>query len=911
MWKKIVLGVVVALCVAAGIYWFTYIKEIKTPISSGINAIPLDAALIFESKQAPLAWNKLATSEMWQELIGTSTGNKLNHQVKYIDSLLKNTPSVAQLLINQSVFISAHSSGMNSFDFLFVYSLPNLSHRSTVNGFLKTVNNNTEPLSRLYDDVEINTIHPKHKDSLSFAFLQGILMMSTNQTLVEDAIRQLKSGTSFPQDKNFNKIISTAGKNVDGNFYVNYKKFPGFLNNFVAPPLHEETTGLTTFADYSGWDVTIKSNALLFSGFTQADDSSDNFLNLFSKQDPEEIEMTKIIPSKTAFLLFMGISDVKTFHRKYKTYLNYKLKLQEYERYTEEINKKYHVDIERSFLDWMKNEMALVITDPSSSTIADNSYAVLRTVGISDADNRLQALTDSVCKKNSEKKDTSHFGEYVLTRLNIPGILPHLFGWQFEKIKDTYFTTVDDYVIFANTIKALQNFIQDFEHNKTLEKDKNYRSFMENISAEASIYIYAAVPRLLGTSNHFLPEELSMDVQNQQERFRKFDKFGLQFSANKTLFYSNACISFNSLYGRELKPEWETDIDTSFQFQPYLVNNYRYGTTDVFIQDDTNKIYLVSNQGKIRWKRQLPSAIAGSVFQPVSSKNPKMQILFNTSTHLYKLDENGRDSKDFPIPFHAAATNSINMVHYEKNTDYRVFAAFNDKTIRCFNTSGKEISGFKYIKTDNPVTLPVQYFKVNTKDYICAIDVEGKIYITDRQGEMKIKLKERFPESARYLFVEEGPDNEHTYLITADSTGKVVKINLNDSKEQFRPNRFDLPVGFDYKDIDTDNQNEYIFQSGTELNIYDQQKKLIVNYKFKEPVSPHPLVLKLPDGSTRIGAVSPTGNLSYLFTSTGSPVTNFPVNGKIPFAIGDLSNENLLYLITGTTDNHLIAYPLE
>src|SRR3954462_11949266 len=372
MLKKILLGLTIVICIVAGVYWFTYMKEIKTPVSSGLNAIPLDAALIFESKQAVNAWGKLATSNLWQEFVGSATGNKLNHQIHYIDSLFRHAPAIAQLLINQSVFISAHNSGTSSFDFLFVYSLPNLSHQSTVTEFIKNINNNKEPNSRSYDDAEIKTIYPKNKDSLSFAFLNGILLMSTNEVLVEDAIRQLKSGISFSKDKNFNKVISTAGKNVDGNIYLNYRKFPSLLNNFISLPLQEDAKDLNGFADYSGWDVTIKPNALLFSGFTQANNSRNSFLNLFSKQDPQEIEVSKIIPSKTALLFFIGLSDVKAFHRKYKNYLNFKHRSQAYEQFTSEINKKYKVNIERSFLDWINKEMAFVITEPNSANMNDN-----------------------------------------------------------------------------------------------------------------------------------------------------------------------------------------------------------------------------------------------------------------------------------------------------------------------------------------------------------------------------------------------------------------------------------------------------------------------------------------------------------------------------------------------------------
>jgi hypothetical protein len=911
MWKKILLGITSIICIAAGIYWFTYIKEIKTPVSSGINAIPLDAALIFESKQSANAWIKLASGDMWKELLGTSTGTKLNLQIHYIDSLFKSTPAVGQLLVNQSVFISVHSSGPTSFDFLYVYSLPNLSHQSTVTGFIKSVNNNKAPATRSYDDVDINTIHPPHKDSLSFSFLNGILMMSTNQTLVEDAIRQLKSGVSFSKDRNFSKIISTAGKNVDGNIYINYKKFPNVLNTFVFPALQNETKSLSNFADYSGLDVTIKTNALLFSGFTQANDSSNSFLHLFATQDPQEIELTKIIPAKTAFLFFMGLSNIKTFHHDYKIYLNYKQESLQYEQYITEVNKKYHVNIERCFLDWIKNEMAIVITEPATATLSDNSYAVIRASNITDADNALNALTDSICKKNSEKKDTIHYGDYVITHLNLPQILPKLFGYPFEKIQENYFTTVDDYIVFANTATALQIFIHDFENNKTLEKDKRYRSFMENISGDANIYLYAAVPRLFGIAGTIVNEELANDINNHRDRLQKFDKFGIQFTVNKKLFYTAACISYNSMYGQELKPEWELKLDTSFHVRPFIVYNPRTKSNDIFIQDDSNNACLVNGKGKLNWKRELHEAIVGNAFQPPGSKTSKLQILFNTATQLYKLDENGRDCKGFPIKLKFSASNPINMVSYEKNNDYRILVAFADKTIHCFNPLGEEVSGFNVVKTDNPVTLPVQYFRVNGKDYLCVVDVEGKIYITDRHGEIRIKLKERFPQAAEHFSIDAGADNNHTYFVAADSTGKITKIALNDTKEQFRLQRFDLPVMMEYKDIDQDGIPEYIFQSQTELNIYNQQKNLVVDHKFKDIMLPVSLLITVPDGSIKVGAVSSVSNQLYLFNANGSSTANFPAKGKTPFTIAALTNEEILYLITGTSDNNLVAYPLE
>ena len=146
MWRKIFFGAFIIACIAGGIYWFTYTKEINTPISDGINAIPGNAAIIFESKQSKNTWKKLSqTNIMWEELIGTETFSKLNHQARYIDSLLKLNPVISTLPDNRSIFISAHVSGANTFDFLYVYSLPNLTYKSTLEDFVKKINEKTEP----------------------------------------------------------------------------------------------------------------------------------------------------------------------------------------------------------------------------------------------------------------------------------------------------------------------------------------------------------------------------------------------------------------------------------------------------------------------------------------------------------------------------------------------------------------------------------------------------------------------------------------------------------------------------------------------------------------------------------------------------------------------------------------------
>lgn len=912
MLKKILFGIFIAACLIAGVYWFTYTKEIRTPISEGINAIPSTAAIIFESKQSRNTWKKLSqTNIMWEELLGTETFGRLNLQTRYIDSILQINPQISQLLDDHSIFISAHPSS-NGFDFLFVYSLPNLTYQTGLEEFLEKINNNHVPNYLEYDDVKIGSIFPLNKDSLSFSFLQGTLIMSTKQMLVEDAIRQLKSNISLAKDKNFSKVLNTAGKKVDANIYVNYKSFPTILNQFIFPTFKNDISSLSDLANCSGWDVTVKPNALMLSGFTYSNDSTPtNYLNIFNKQKPQSIELTKIIPSKTALLMFYGLSNFKSFHRDYKNYLNAKQRLLGYNMFMDLLNKKYTINIERSMLDWMDNEMALVVTEPSSTDFSSNSFAVIHSNNIDDAMKTLNGLTDSINNKNKEKFDTIQFRNHIINYLNIPELLPNLLGWQFSKIKNNFFTSIDDYVVFGNDETALRNFITDFENNKTLSNDKNYIAFAENISTEANIYMYSSIARSTNIYSSFVTEEFAKNIEAKSDLFHKFEATGIQFSFNNKLFYSNIYLKYNPVVKQETTTLWESKLDTTVSTKPYLVINHNTKAKEVLIQDDANKIYLISNTGKIIWTKQLNEKLMSDVFQVDVLKNNKLQLLFNTRSAIYMYDRNGNDMKGFPVKLASPATNSISVIDYENNKDYRIFIACENKSIQCYKSNGEQVTGFKFDKTISPVYLPIQYFNVNNKDHLCIIDVKGKTYILDRQGEIRLKMKEQMPQGIRNFYIEPGKDYIKTFIISADTLGNVIKLSLSGEREKIKLQNFETSPYFAYTDLNNDKTKEYIFLTRTELKVFNSDKSLLFKYEFKSNITQSPQIFMFPDGTGKIGITSEASNELFIFNNNGSLYNGFPVSGKTQFSIGDLNNEGSYDLISGSSDNSIYVYQLQ
>jgi len=905
MYKKIIFGLFIAAFIGIGVYWFLYFKEVKTPISDGINYIPSDAAIIFESKQSQSTWKKLSqTNIMWEELLSAETFSELNKQGKYMDSLLLSTPSVAQLLNNQALYISAHPTKENNYQFLFVYSLPNLTYQSEIESLIKKINNNTVPTYKNYKSSQMATI-TSSSGNINLIFHNGTLLISKDQSLLESAISQYSDKKSILSNLHFKEVLNASGKNVDANIYINYKTFSNITSIYTHPELKNEMDWFSNMAEYSGWDVAIKPNSLMLNGFTYVNDSSKNYLSLFRKQKPQNIQVVNVIPSKTALMISYGISSYKLFID--DLYENNYTQKQE----TDAIYSKYHINFEEVLTTWFDNEMTLVITQPDTVGWNEHSLAYLHSIEIDRAIEDLNSIAENVRMTDTLKQDTLTYHGFFINKLSINNILPKVLGGLFSKIKNNYFTGIDNYVVFANSQQALISAINDFENNKTLGNDKNYKSFAENISAQSNFYLYSAMPKSSEYYKSFLNTQSAGDIQKNKELVRKFEAVAIQFSSGNKLFYSNAFIKYNPSYKKEVETIWETKLDTTISMQPFVLINHNTKAKDILVQDDANKLYLISNTGKIIWTKKLNEKIMSGVTQIDALKNNKLQLLFNTRSSIYLFDRNGNDMKGFPIKLNSDATNNVSVFDYDKNREYRIFIATEDKKINCYTTAGELVNGFKFDKTMDIVVSPIKFIEIDKKDHLFAIDIKGKIYCFNRQGELKIKLKDRMPQGIKDYYIEPGKDYSKTFLIAADTLGKVVKVNLKDEKENIEFSEFENSPHFILCDINNDKMKEFIFLTRKELKVFSQDKSLLFSYSFQTNSIYPPQCFKFNETETKIGVSINESNELFLFNSDGTLYNELPLKGKTLFEITDINNDENLHLVTGSADNSVYLYNLQ
>ena len=233
-----------------------------------------------------------------------------------------------------------------------------------------------------------------------------------------------------------------------------------------------------------------------------------------------------------------------------------------------------------------------------------------------------------------------------------------------------------------------------------------------------------------------------------------------------------------------ISEELNIKLDADLLNNPQLVINHLNKQKEIVVQDVKNKLYLISNTGKILWKRQLDGPVLGQIDQIDIYKNGRLQLAFTTPHKLYIIDRNGNDVSPFPGNFNDAITQPLSVFDYEKTKNYRLLIT-QGKNILMYDTSLKTVDGFNFKSANNTIISQPQHFRIGTKDYI-AFKTQNKLYFLDRTGNIRInpKTTSNFSNEAIYVYNDKFiTTSSEGNLITIDTRGNSVSQKLNLSEQ--------------------------------------------------------------------------------------------------------------------------------
>lgn len=912
MKKRISVLIVVVFLMLGIIYEFMHLRKQEVAVNTAITAIPIDASFVFESRKNYPLWKSISQTNLaWKDLLNTDAVNDLSHSIQYVDSLVGADPRVHSILENQAVFISAHKNGMEHFDYLFICSIPNAGDEAGLHDYMEKLGAKGSITQSQYDGIIEYTLKQPGRSDFFYAVNKGIFIGSLKSELVQESLRQTESGISLMSNASFVKVLNASSGQPMAQLFINYQSLYNVTEPFANKDVRSYLSSIQDFAQWTVLDISLEPDEVMMNGFTTPDSTGAQFLSLFNHQSAQATHIPTIVPANTSLMNCFEISNAKTFLKDYREYLGLHRRSARHNEWVEQIEKTYGINVEKKFYHWLDNEMGLVITEPSDSTLLNDTYAILGTSDMKMALDDLEMLSDTIRGDEEKHFETYQYMNHSIHYIGLDNMLPNLLGGMFEPIKKTYYTDVKDFIVFANTAQALELFINKFEGGNTLAKDEYYQSFIkEHIENESTVYIYNNIALSPLLYQQYLDKPYAEAIKKHADIMHKLQAIGIQFNYMEGMYYTNVYFKRNAQYHKQAGALWQAQLDTMVALAPVWVDDFKIQTKSIFTQDKANNVYLISNNGHIQWKKELEERVMGHVYAVDALKNGKSQYLFNTKDDIYIVDKNGKNLYNYPVHLPSKATAPIAMFDYGEKRNYRILVPCADNKIRAYGISGKSLGDWKAPETEALVKCALQYVKADDKDYIIAVDVKGNVYAYDRKGKSRQDFKNKLPENISHFNIVEGKTASETYLFASDSTGEVYQLSLTDflTKTKYlkseRRNTYLVPV-----DLDGKGKTSLLFLTDYDVYAYSLDKTQLFHFSEHDSLKRNLLTFLYSDGKIRIGAVDAEKNKVYLWDSQGNMCNGFPLYGNTVFDIADMNGDGQLYLTTGT-GNSIYVYSM-
>jgi hypothetical protein len=929
MKRNLIVVVILLLVLAAGgIYFYFSGKEMPFQRDTSVyKGIPVSAPFFFEFSSAKAVnMSHPVIHELTEAGIGHSWFNFLSKT----DSLITNSDNLPKSLLNSSFILTYGFAGRNQLIPLIIRKAEGgTQHQMEV--FLNTM----YPPSafpyhhRDYGKHTITEISGKHSQGpIYYSFAGGLLLVSPNSIIIEQVIRQMATPGILknPYFREVNKRTGSQGIS----FFINHANLNGFFGNilnrnvterideFGSTVRYQPASQAAKFREYAGWSqlgFRFGNNVLNLNGISAADDSLNHFLPVFEGQQSVRFRAEEVLPQNTSFFCSFSFSDKKTFFERLEEFFAHSPQYYHREERMKRFDGGMRSNLRKAFQEMVRDEVIVATTaipvNPENKTV----YFIAHTSSRSGAEDQLKKLLSNYALRTGTDAEqlTSqfsvdgelHFPVYRFPYPSFPGLW---MGSPFSMVNARFVTFYDNFMVFSNTEQGLHEYLRNMVLGTTLAKNARYQQFRQQSSNRANMNVFIDVNKAYGLRTEIFPASLLKLMEDKEESIRRFGMLNWQVQRNKGFFHNALAISYLTDFGEEAHTAWQSVIGNNISVKPQLVVNHSDAASrEIIFQDSQNMLYHVSGTGRVRWSIKLQGPVMGEIHQIDYYQNGRLQYLFNTREKIYLIDRNGKNVAHFPVDLRSPATNGLNVFDYHNNRNYRYFVAGEDKKIYAYDQAGKIVSGWTFDKTEHEVTTPVQYFRVDGKDYIVFKD-KSKIYILDRQGDTRVSPTVRFNNSGNRLVLSLIGNPK---IIGTDTNGKVYYVYFDGKVEERKTSRFSENHFFAVDDLDGNGVLEFVFVDGSELTVIDEKGKKLFSRKLNNPVRYQPNIYTFSPNLKKIGVVDAITNRIYLFNPDGKQHEGFPLQGNSEFSIGKLSESaTSLSLIVGSEDGMLYNYSL-
>lgn len=555
--------------------------------------------------------------------------------------------------------------------------------------------------------------------------IDSVLVVSSSQQIIQDILNGKTEG-----DATFKKVFNLPSSN-DFTALLRGKK----------EAINDSTK--INFTSWSALDINFSSENFTATGISMATDTIPQLLNIFEGQIPQQNDVALLIPSDAKSALSFTFNDAESIQEKIRHYKGDTKPIQ---------TTGIFGSVSEAGIIELKQESAIFIKSIDALLTSD-------------------ALARFVTSKSS-------FREVEIKSFSEPKLFRETFSPIINSEKANYVFQLNNFFVFTESEISAQQIISDYQNNNTLKNTSYFENTIVDLSTASSLLVL----KLQGD----LSESLSLFFENENTfkkiSFEKFPLAALQFSydrnfAHVTLSCKEVGVNVKKS-SEKVSEKFNVKLENTILNAPKLVKT-KNGESKIVVQDITNKLYFISESGKILWSKNLDSAILGEVEEVSISGNK--HIAFTTKSAFYLLDRNGKDSKSFPIKFKDEVTQPLSVFDYDNNGNYR-FVVIQDKEVLMYDKNAKLVTGFGFKKAKSSIVQSPIHIRMGSKDYIVIAEENGSLNILSRIGKSRVSVSKKFNFSSIPI-----AEEDNTFVvITKENTkeritpdGKVSSLKLD------------------------------------------------------------------------------------------------------------------------------------
>lgn len=915
---------------AGGYFFLSKDKTIFVKETSMYKAVPVSAPVFVELnaiKSIPF------NNPLVKELISFEEDILFLTKVATMDSLIQNNKEIQNGLRNESLVLAFDFVGESNVFPVIICKASSRTKQKHFEKFLSLLYPSSQYSysERDYSTHSIKTIRSnQNKSSLHFCFSDGLFIASPKALLIEKCLRQLNN-QSITENIFFSEVNNTITSQSKISWYFNHQTFPELaslwlnansksnVNEFqetIRRSVKNNFNGFRNFAAWSELDLNLSEEEFILNGVSTADDSLNHFLSVFDGQHAVRFQADKLLPGNTSFFTSYSLSNKSLFFKNLEEYYSHSNTFYNREDRIKKIEKGFRVKFKKTFEGFVKDEIIVATTTIPVEVNKKSTLFVLTTDGSSELKKQFNDLMNTYAKRRKVEfsKLKSEFkaddeNSFIVYNFPYPSFPEIWLGKPFELVKARYAIFYKNNLVFSNTEQGLQNYLLNMVSESSLNKNARYSRFKDGMKNRANINSYINVNAVYRLKDEIFNSVTSKKLENYEASLRKFEALSWQIALENNIAQNSIYLSLNKAVKSNANTTWQASLGSNLVGKPQLLINHRdVNNKEIIVQDSEYNLNQINKDGIVNWSVPIEGIILSKIHQIDFLKNGRLQYLFNTKGKLYLIDRNGNNVSPFPIRFEAPATNGVSVFDYDRNRKYRFFVALENKKVVAYDNTGRVLSGWKFNKTDNLVSLPIQHFRIDKRDYIVFKD-KSKIYIQNRKGETRIDIDSDFENSINPLVLNR---NNIPKIITTDISGKVYYIYFDGKIEERKTAKFGNKHFFKVEDLDNDGLLDFIFVDGKELKVLNEKGKKVFTKKFRSRITKPPGVYDTSSGEKGIGIVEDSNNRIHLFNSKGKLHDGFPLQGNSEFCIGKLSKgEEQMSLFVGNKTGDLFNYSLK